>query len=64
MPPAQVIHWMVDTVSKNGTFLLNIPGKPDGTIDQKERLILERIGAWFKTNGEAIYGTRPWNGLW
>ena len=61
MPPAQVIHWMVDTVSKNGTFLLNVPGKPDGTIDQKERLILERIGAWFKINGEAIYGTRPWN---
>jgi len=60
MQPAQVIHWMVDTVSKNGTFLLNIPGKPDGTIDSKERLILERIGAWFKINGEAIYGTRPW----
>ncbi|HTS14009.1 MAG TPA: alpha-L-fucosidase [Candidatus Limnocylindrales bacterium] len=60
MPPAQVIHWMVDTVSKNGTFLLNIPGKPDGTIDRKERLILERIGEWFKINGEAIYATRPW----
>ncbi|HVH85081.1 MAG TPA: alpha-L-fucosidase [Terriglobales bacterium] len=61
MLPAQVIHWMVDTVSKNGTFLLNIPGKPDGTIDRKERLVLERIGAWFKINGEAIYGTRPWH---
>ena len=61
MQPAQVIRWMVDTVSKNGTFLLDIPGKPDGTIDQKERHILEQIGAWFKINGEAIYGTRPWN---
>jgi len=60
MPPEQVIHWMIDTVSKNGTFLLNIPGKPDGTIDRKERLILERIGDWFKINGEAIYATRPW----
>ena len=60
MPPRQVIHWMVDTVSKNGTFLLNIPGKPDGTIDSKERHILERIGDWFKINGEAIYATRPW----
>lgn len=60
MPPQEVIHWMIDTVSKNGTFLLNIPGKPDGTIDRKERLILERIGAWFKINGEAIYATRPW----
>ncbi len=60
MHPSQVIHWMADTVSKNGTFLLNIPGKPDGTIDSKERLILERIGSWFKINGEAIYATRPW----
>ncbi len=60
LPPRQVIHWLVDTVSKNGTFLLNIPGKPDGTIDRKERLILERIGEWFKINGEAIYATRPW----
>lgn len=60
MPPGQVIHWMVDTVSKNGTFLLNVPGKPDGTIDSKERHIVEQIGAWFKINGEAIYATRPW----
>ena len=61
MPPGEVIHWMIDTVSKNGTFLLNIPGKPDGTIDRKERLILEHIGEWFKVNGEAIYSTRPWS---
>ena len=36
LPPRDVIHWMIDTVSKNGTFILNIPGKPDGTIDSKE----------------------------
>jgi len=36
MHPREVIHWLVDTVSKNGTFILNIPGKPDGTIDHKE----------------------------
>src|SRR5581483_6930241 len=30
MHPRDVIHWMADTVSKNGTFILNIPGKPDG----------------------------------
>jgi alpha-L-fucosidase len=60
MHPREVIHWLIDTVSKNGTFILNIPGKPDGTIDGKERLILERIGAWMAINGEAIYATRPW----
>jgi alpha-L-fucosidase len=58
--PADAIHWLADTVSKNGTFILNIPGKPDGTIDAKERRIVEEIGAWMKINGEAIYATRPW----
>jgi alpha-L-fucosidase len=60
MHPREVIHWMIDTVSKNGTFILNIPGKPDGTIDSKESLILDRLGDWFAINGEAIYSTRPW----
>ena len=60
LPPQQVIHWLVDTVSKNGTFILNIPGKPDGTIDSKEIAVLDQITAWMKINGEAIYETRPW----
>ncbi len=60
LPPEQVIHWLVDTVSKNGTFILNIPGKPDGTIDSKEVAVLDQITAWMKINGEAIYATRPW----
>jgi alpha-L-fucosidase len=55
-----VIHWLVDTVSKNGTFILNLPGMPDGTIDSKEIAVLDQIEAWLKVNGEAIYETRPW----
>ena len=60
MKPVEVIRWMVDAVSKNGTFILNIPGKPDGTIDSDEEAILEAIGHWMHMNGEAIYATRPW----
>jgi len=60
LPPKDVIHWMIDTVSKNGTFILNIPGKPDGTIDSKEIAVLDGITAWMQTNGQAIYATRPW----
>jgi alpha-L-fucosidase len=60
LAPRDVIHWMVDTVSKNGTFILNIPGRPDGTIDAKEIAVLDGITAWMQVNGEAIYATRPW----
>ena len=58
--PRDVIHWLVDTVSKNGTFVLNIPGRPDGTIDAKEIAVLDHITAWMSVNSEAIYETRPW----
>ena len=60
LQPRDVIHWMIDTVSKNGTFILNIPGKPDGTIDSKEIAVLDGITDWMQGNGEAIYATRPW----
>ena len=60
MKPGQVIHWMVDAVSKNATFILNVPGRPDGTIDADEQAILDAIGDWMTINGEAIYATRPW----
>jgi alpha-L-fucosidase len=60
LPPRDVIHWLIDTVSKNGTFILNVPGRPDGTIDSKEIAVLDGITAWMQINGEAIYETRPW----
>ena len=32
----------------------------DGTLPQPGVDVLLGIGEWFKKNGEAIYGTRPW----
>lgn len=58
--PKQLIHDLVDIVSKNGNLLLNIGPKPDGTIDEKQKTVLLAIGQWLKINGEAIYETRPW----
>jgi alpha-L-fucosidase len=55
-----LIAELADTVSKNGLLLLNIGPKPDGTIPDAERLVLEALGAWLTSNGESIYGTRPW----
>jgi alpha-L-fucosidase len=60
LSPRDVIHWLIDTVSKNGTFILNIPGRPDGTIDSKEIAVIDGITAWMEANSEAIYETRPW----
>jgi alpha-L-fucosidase len=58
--PGQIIGDLVDIVSKNGCLLLTIGPKPDGTIPEAEAEILREIGRWLAVNGEAIYGTRPW----
>ncbi|MDR0535632.1 MAG: alpha-L-fucosidase [Puniceicoccales bacterium] len=56
----QIIHSLVDIVSKNGNLLLNIGPKADGTITEAQKNVLLEIGEWLKINGDAIYGTRPW----
>jgi alpha-L-fucosidase len=55
-----VIQTLVDIVSKNGNLMLNIPVRGDGSIDEKERKIVEEIGVWMKIYRESIFDTRPW----
>lgn len=58
--PTFIIHLLVDVVSKNGNLMLNIGPRADGTIPQGAEDTLRSIGRWLKTNGEAIYGSKPW----
>lgn len=55
-----VIQTLVDIVSKNGNLMLNVPLRGDGTMDEKERKVVDGITVWMKANSESIYGTRPW----
>ena len=58
--PGHIIEMIVDIASKNGSMLLNILQRPDGSIDDEAKFILDEIGGWFNVCGEAIYGTRPY----
>ncbi|WP_130838708.1 alpha-L-fucosidase [Lachnoclostridium sp. Marseille-P6806] len=60
LTPSQLVYILTDTVSKNGNVLLNIGPMVDGSISEIQKKPLMALGRWLKTNGEAIYGTRPW----
>jgi alpha-L-fucosidase len=58
--PGAIIAKLADTASKNGTFLLNLSPKADGTIPDEQQKTLLEIGRWLELNGAAIYGTHNW----
>jgi alpha-L-fucosidase len=55
-----VIHEMVEVISRNGNFLINIGPKPDGSIVPEQLERLKAMGEWLTINGAAIYGSRYW----
>jgi len=56
----EVIHEMVEVISRNGNFLVNIGPKADGTIPAPQMERLHAMGTWLKINSNAIYGSRYW----
>ncbi|MFE9444663.1 alpha-L-fucosidase [Streptomyces sp. NPDC006602] len=61
MTTEEVVHSLVDIVSKNGNFLLDIGPRADGTIPEIMQTRLRETGRWLRTNGEAIYDTTYWS---
>ena len=56
----QILCDLIDIVSKNGSLLLNVGPRSDGTLTPEETAVLQEMGAWLQVNGEGIYDTVPW----
>lgn len=56
----ELVVSLIDTVSKNGNLLLNVGPRADGSIAAHDRELLLGFGDWLQSNGDGIYGTRPW----
>jgi alpha-L-fucosidase len=55
----ELIGLLMENVCRNGTMLLNLTQHGRGDLDPEVVRIAKDIGAWLKINGEAVYGSRP-----
>ena len=56
-----IVHKLIEVVSKNGQLLLNLSPKADGTFPDDQKQVVYEVGRWLWTFGESIYETRPFN---
>ncbi|KAI9685859.1 MAG: hypothetical protein M1822_004137 [Bathelium mastoideum] len=60
LSPQGIVTSLVDIVSKNGNFLLDVGPTANGTIISVEQDNLRAAGAWIKGHAEAIFNTTYW----
>jgi alpha-L-fucosidase len=59
MEANKAVELLMQNVSRNGSMLLNITQHGRGDLDPEVIQFCKDIGAWLKVNGEAVYGSRP-----
>ena len=55
--PKEIASNLATCAAGGGNYLLNIGPKPDGSVPQESVDVLDKVGEWLDTNGNAIYMT-------
>ena len=58
-----MIRFIIEAICRDGNAALNIPMRPDGSIEEACVTMLEEVGRWMQINGEAVYGSKTWHTL-
>lgn len=61
LTPQGIVKDLMDIISKNGNFLLDVGPTANGTIIDIEQRNLRAAGAWIKSHAEAIFNTTYWS---
>lgn len=56
--PRQLVHLLLEVVSKGGNLALNIGPQPDGRLPKGAVRSIQGLGEWLGVHGEGVYGTR------
>lgn len=60
LKPQGIVTSLMDIISKNGNFLLDVGPTANGTIIAVEQENLRAAGKWIKSHAEAIFNTTYW----
>lgn len=55
--PTTILHEMVQVLSRDGNYLLNIGPKGDGSVTSGATNILTAFATWMSTYGDSVHGT-------
>jgi alpha-L-fucosidase len=58
-----MIFQMIEAICRDGNFQINVSLTPDGVLEPGGEKMWRDFGAFLKTNGEAVYGSRGWKVL-
>ncbi|WP_199271521.1 alpha-L-fucosidase [Cellulophaga sp. L1A9] len=60
--PKEILHRLISTVGRGGTYLFNIGPKGDGSVPEIGAQFLEQAGQWIQKYPQVVYGagSSPW----